>query len=456
MRMGGFISFLEKHVMPVAGRIAEQKHLQAIRDGIILAMPLLIIGSLFLIIGFIPIPGYSEFMSGLFGEKWLTKLLYPVNATFDIMALIVSFGVAYRLAEKYKVDPLSAGAISLASFLLATPNWTMFTPEGASAAVQVGGVIPMMYMGSQGLFVAMLLGVLSTEIYRKIIQKNIVFRLPDGVPPAVSRSFVALIPAFVVLLVVWLVRILIENTSFESIHNIVSSLLAGPLNALGSSLIGAMLAVLAVQLLWSVGIHGAAIVGGVLDPIWLSLMDQNRAVFQANPGADLPNVITKQFFDLWIYAGGSGATLALVILMLWRARSQQMKSIGRLSIGPGLFNINEPVTFGMPIVMNPLLIIPFILAPIALVLISYFGMATGLVAKPSGVAVPWTTPPIISGYLATGGKISGSVLQIVNFFVSLLIYYPFFRIWDRQKLSEEQAESAMGSEAKSGDNDLPM
>ncbi|MBO8163764.1 MAG: PTS cellobiose transporter subunit IIC [Brevibacillus sp.] len=454
--MGGFISFLERRVLPVAGRIAEQKHLQAIRDGIILAMPLLIIGSLFLIIGFLPIPGYDEFMGGVFGEQWRTKLLYPVNATFDIMALIVSFGVSYRLAEKYKVDALSAGAISVASFLLATPNFTMFTPEGAAAAVQVGGVLPMMYLGSQGLFVAMLLAVISTEIYRKIIQKNIVFRMPDGVPPAVSRSFVALIPAFVVLLVVWLLRIVIENTSFESIHNIVSTVLAGPLNMLGGTLFGAIVAVLLVHLLWSVGIHGAAIVGGIMGPIWLTLMDQNRMVFQQNPNADLPNVITQQFFDLWIYAGGSGATLSLVILMLFRARSEQMKSIGRLSIGPGIFNINEPVTFGMPIVMNPLLVIPFVLAPITLVIISYLAMSFGLVAKPSGLAVPWTTPPIISGYLATGGKISGSVLQLVNFVVSLLIYYPFFRLWDRQKLQEEQGKAVTPSAAANNNNAVQL
>ncbi|WNC14709.1 PTS cellobiose transporter subunit IIC [Brevibacillus brevis] len=440
--MAGYISFLENRVMPVAGRIAEQKHLQAIRDGIILTMPLLIIGSLFLIIGFIPIPGYSDFMSGIFGDKWLTKLLYPVNATFDIMALIVSFGVAYRLAEKYKVDPLSAGAISVASFLLATPYTTMFTPEGAGAAVEVGGVIPVALMGSKGLFVAMILAILSTEIYRKIIQKKIVITMPEGVPPAVSRSFVALIPAAVVLLVVWLLRILIENTSFQSIHNIVADLLVGPLNTLGGSLFGAIIAVLLVHVLWSLGLHGAAIVEGVLGPIWLSLMDQNRAIFQASAGAELPNIVTKQFFDMWVYAGGSGATLALVLLMMFRARSEQMKNIGRLSMGPGLFNINEPVIFGMPIVMNPLLIIPFIVAPIVLVVISYAAMTLGWVAKPSGVAVPWTTPPIISGYLATGGKISGSVLQLVNFVIALLIYYPFFRLWDKQKLAEEKASSA--------------
>jgi cellobiose PTS system EIIC component len=447
MRMGGFVSFMENRIMPVAGKIAEQKHLQAIRDGIILTLPLLIIGSLFLIIGFIPIPGYDEFMSGIFGEKWRTKLLYPVGATFDVMALIVSFGVAYRLAEKYKVDPLSAGAISVASFLLATPYKIMFTPEGASAAQEVGGVIPLTLMGSQGLFVAMLLGILSTEIYRKIIQKKIVITMPDGVPPAVSRSFVALIPAGAVLLVVWLLRILLENTSFESIHNIVKDLLVGPLSAVGSSLIGAIICVLLIHILWAIGLHGAAIVGGIMSPIWLTLMDQNRAAFQANPNGELPNVVTTQFFDMWIFAGGSGATLALVVLMVFRARSEQMKNIGRLSLGPGLFNINEPVTFGMPIVMNPLLIIPFVLAPVVLVIISYLAMSFGWVAKPSGVAVPWTTPLLISGYLATGGKVSGMVLQAVNFVIALAIYYPFFRLWDKQKVSEEKASTVSDSKA---------
>jgi PTS system cellobiose-specific IIC component len=435
--MNKFISALEKYVMPVAGRIAEQKHLQAIRDGIILAMPLLIIGSLFLILGFLPIPGYNEFMAGIFGEKWLEKLLYPVGATFDIMALVVSFGVAYRLAEKYKVDALSAGAISLSSFLLATPYKVPFVPEGSQETIMVSGGIPVQWVGSKGLFVAMILAIISTEIYRKIIQKNIVIKLPDGVPPAVSRSFVALIPGFAVLCVVWVARLILEMTSFESFHNIVTVLLNKPLSALGGSLFGAIVAVLLVQLLWSAGLHGAAIVGGVMGPIWLSLMDENRMIFQENPGAELPNVITQQFFDLWIYVGGSGATLALAMAMLFRSKSQQLKSLGRLSIAPGIFNINEPITFGMPIVMNPLLIIPFILVPIVLTIVSYVAMATGLVAKPSGVAVPWTTPIIISGYLATGGKISGSILQIVNFFIALVLYYPFFKMWDKQKVEEE-------------------
>lgn len=428
--------FLERYVMPVAGRVAEQRHLQAVRDGIILTMPFLIIGSFFLIISALPIPGYDDFMTNLFGAGWQKALGYPVSATFNIMSLIAVFGIAYRLAEQYKVDALASGALSLVSFLLATPFQVSHIVEATKESIVVEGVIPAALTGSQGLFVAMILAILSTEIYRVIIQKNIVIKMPETVPPAVSRSFVALIPGFVVITVVWIIRLILEHTSFGSIHNIVGQLLQAPLSTLGASIFGAVIAIILVQVLWSCGIHGAAIVGGVMDPIWLSLMDQNRVAFQA--GQEVPNTITKQFFDLWIYMGGSGATLALVLAMLLFARSQQLKSLGRLSIGPGIFNINEMVTFGMPIVLNPLLLIPFILVPLVLTIVTYFAMEWGFVARPSGAAVPWTTPILFSGYLATGGKISGVVMQLVNFCLAFFIYFPFLKMWDKQKVAEEK------------------
>ncbi|MBP0725187.1 PTS cellobiose transporter subunit IIC [Bacillus sp. RG28] len=423
-------TFLEKYVMPVAGKIAGQRHLQAVRDGIILAMPLLIIGSLFLIIANIPFEGYPGWMADHFGASWQAKLNYPVHATFDIMSLIVTFGIAYRLAEKYKVDPVSAGAVAVSAFLLVTPFEMSILAKDKLA-------IPLDLMGSKGLFVAIIISLLSTEIFRWVIQRKIVIKLPDGVPPAVSKSFVALIPGALVILVMWIIRLIFENTDFGSVHNIVSKLLYTPLTHVGASLAGAIVAVILIQLLWSCGIHGAAIVGGVMGPIWLSLMDQNRLANEAHHA--LPNVVTQQFFDLWIYAGGSGATLALVVAMIFRAKSKQLKSLGKLALGPGIFNINEPVTFGMPIVLNPLLIIPFIIAPVVLVITTYLSMKWGWVARPSGVAVPWTTPLLFSGYLATGGKISAVILQLVNFAISFIIYYPFLKAWDKQKLAEENA-----------------
>jgi PTS system cellobiose-specific IIC component len=439
-----FNDFLEYKVMPIAGQVAGQRHLQALRDGIILTMPLIIVGSLFLIFGFLPIPGYAEFMARIFGDAWLTKLTYPVSATFDIIALIAAFGIAYRLAEKYDIDALSAGAISVAAFLLATPNQVPFTPEGATESVMVGGAIPSALMGSKGLFVAMLIAILSTEIYRLIIKKNIIIRMPDGVPPAVSKSFVALIPGFIVISLIWVLRLIVEQTDFISLHNVVGELLGKPLGVIGGSLIGTLVAVILLQLLWSCGLHGGSIVGGVMGPIWLSAMDANRLAFQ--DGQALPNTFTQQFFDIFIFMGGSGTTLALVVVMVLRSQSKQMKQMGRLAIGPSLFNINEPVMFGMPVVMNPIMIVPFVLTPVVLVITTYIAMKTGMVSKPVGIAVPWTMPPIIGGYLATGGKISGAIIQLVNFAIAFGIYYPFFRMWDRQKLAEEGGTEAAKSE----------
>ena len=238
------------------------------------------------------------------------------------------------------------------------------------------------------------------------------------------------------ILLIWLIRLLIEMTDFQSVHNIVGELLGKPLSVLGGSLIGTLAAIFLIQLLWSCGLHGATIVGGVMGPIWLSAMDTNRIAFQG--GNEVPNIITQQFIDIFVYIGGSGATFALVVIMLIMARSQQMKQLGRLAAGPGLFNINEPITFGMPIVMNPLMLIPFILTPLVITAATYISMELGWAAKPAGVSVPWTMPPVIGGYLATGGKISGAVMQLVNFGLAFVIYYPFFRMWDRQKLAEEK------------------
>jgi cellobiose PTS system EIIC component len=446
--MGKFNQIIEEKVMVIAGRLASQRHLRAVRDGLVLSMPLIIIGSIFLIIGFLPIPGYEDFMARTFGHAWLDKLLYPVGATFDIMALIAAFGIAYRLAEHYKVDALSAGAISVSAFLLATPYVIDFTPEGAKAAIQVTGGIPTALTGSQGLFVAIVIALISTEIYRFVIQKNIVIKMPPGVPPAVSKSFVALIPGFAVILLVWLARLGIEMTSFESLHNVVGQILGKPLHALGGTYIGSLVAVLIMVLLWACGLHGDNIVGSVMDPVWLANMDANRIAFQA--GHELPNIFTSQFFAIWMNMGGTGTTLSLVLCMFFFAKSKQMKQLGKLATPASLFNINEPVIFGTPIVLNPIFMIPFIITPIVTVTVTYLSMKTGIVAKPAGIAVPWTMPPIIGGYLATGGKISGSILQLVNLVISFAIYFPFFKMWDRQKAKEEKAFDQMTSKEKVG------
>lgn len=414
--MQAFITFLEKYFMPVAGKIADQRHLRAIRDGILVALPFLIIGSFFLIVAFPPIEALEKAVAPYRGN-----LLLPVGATFDIMTILVTFGIGYYLAQGYKLDPIAGGAISLVAFLVSTP-------------FKDGG-IPTAQTGAQGLFVGIIVALISVEIVRLFVKNNIVIKMPQGVPPAVARGFSALLPSTGVILLAWLVRLGLTAAWGVDLHQIVVKLISAPLSALGGTLGGAIVAVVAVQLLWSAGIHGAAIVGGIMSPIWIALSVANQQAIAANQ--PLPNIITTQFFELFIYIGGSGSTLALAFLMLFWAKSKQLKSIGKVAIAPGIFNINEPITFGMPIVMNPILIVPFILTPVVLAIVTYFAMSTGLVARPYAMA-PWTSPTIISGWISTG-SISASVLQLINFLIGGAIYYPFFRLWDKQKLAEETA-----------------
>lgn len=428
-------SFLDNYIMPTALKIGGQKHILSVRDGIILNMPFMLIGSFFLIFAFMPVPGYAEMMAGIFGDTWRDKMLYPVKATYDIMALLSSFGIAYRLAEKYRsLDPLTSGAVSLVAFILTIPQYTFFTPvQGAEEIVK--GVLPISMIGSQGLFVSIIVALLSTEIYRIVVERNLVIRMPDGVPPAVSKSFMALIPGFCVLAVVLALRLAVEASSFGNINNIITAIIGIPMQHIGSSLAGMIGATLLIGFLWILGLHGEAIVLIFLRPVWLTNMSENLTAFQN--GQPIPHIITEQFYALWITPGGTGALIGLVIFMVLRSRSQQMKQMGKIAVPGAIFNISEPLMFGIPLVMNPYFFVPFIVTPVLLVIVSYTSMAMGLVALPAGIALPFTTPIVISGYLATGGHISGAVLQIVNLAISLIVYYPFFRAWDRQKLKEE-------------------
>ncbi|NFF30137.1 PTS cellobiose transporter subunit IIC [Clostridium botulinum] len=421
--MNNFLERLQAKIAPTAMKVGNQRHLLSIRDGIMAAMPLIIIGSIFLILGNLPFEGYDQWLA-IHGhlDAWLGKI---VNGSFGIMGLVASFSVAYSLAKSYKVDGVSAGVISLSCFLISTPNIVLDKAQG----------IPMEFMGSKGLFAAMVIGMISAEIFRKFVQKNIVIKMPEAVPPAVSQSFVALIPGIVIIALFGIIYKILGVVDIGSIHDLISVILGKPLGLLGSTLIGTIISIALNSVLWMFGIHGGSIVNSIMQPMWLINTDANRIAWQA--GKELPNIITQPFIDNFVYIGGSGATLALVILAFFIAKGKQTKMIGKLALVPGIFNINEPAMFGLPVVMNLVLFIPFILTPMVNSIITYCAMASGLVMKTVGISVAWTMPPVISGYLATGGHVSGALLHVVLIIIDIIIYYPFFKMLDKREVNSE-------------------
>lgn len=419
--MDNFENIMNKYFLTFATKLSEQKHLQSIRDGLILSLPLVIVGSLFLVFGFLPIPGYDNFMSNLFGESWLSKLLYPVSVTFDLVSVIASIGIAYHLARKLKVDPLSGSVISLASFFLVTPGKIILNGESISA-------FSLSYLGGKGLFVAIICALISTEIYAWFIRKDFIIKMPDVCPPAVSKSFSALIPALFILLFFWVIKIGIETTSYGDVHKLIVQIISDPLTGFSSTLLGGIVYVLINSIFWTFGIHGGSIVGVIFGAMFTVIRDVNRLAFQN--GEPIPHIISEQFFNIYVFLGGSGATISLVIGYILFSKTKQFKEIGKLSAGASLFNINEPVIFGSPVVLNPILMVPFILAPVILTLVSYLAISSGLIA-PAVLPVPWTMPIVLSGFISSGGHISSSILQIFNLLLGILIYLPFIKLLDK-------------------------
>ncbi len=423
------MEFLENILLPIADKLNNNRYLSALRDGFMVALPLIIFGSIFVVIANFP-----------FLDKWISEdafaayqeALGPASAaTLSIMGLFVIVGIGYKLTERYELEAIYGGVVALAAFLILTPQ----VLEGVS------GVIPTASLGAQGMFLGIITAFASAELYRFFVKKDWTIKMPPGVPGAVAKSFSALIPITLTLSVFLIIRILFSLTSFETVQNFIYTIIQEPLTNLGSGLIATLIAVLLIQVFWFFGLHGQIIVNSVFDPIWYTLNDENLKAFQA--GLELPNVVTKQFIDTFLVGmGGSGMTLAVVILIFLIGKSRQTKELGKLGGPAGIFNVNEPIIFGLPIIMNPLILIPWIVAPVVITIITYFSMSMGLVPKPAGIIVPWTTPPLLSGFLATGNAWQGAALQLFNLLVVMVIWWPFLKILDKNYYENEKKGEA--------------
>ena len=427
--MNNVLGFLEAKLMPLAAKTAQQRHLGAIRGAYVSFMPFIIVGSILLVISSFPNQAYQQFMSQAFGESWSAIIEIPFNAVFSTMSLFISFLVAYRLAEHYGEDRISCGILALVAFLILTPFIKVAENGGIT-------VMPVEWIGSKGLFVAMIGSLLWTELFCWLKRKNLVIKMPDGVPPAVQESFAALIPALLVMILVLGIRIVFENTHYHTIHQFIYEVVATPVRHYGTSYFGALMTVFSITILWSVGINSGSMINGIIRPLWMENQTDNIAAIQA--GTTPPHIITEQFFDM-IWMGGAGATLSLVIAMLIFARSKNMREVARLGAGASIFNINEPIIFGA-IAWNPLLMLPMWIQGIILPIVTYiFTKVIPFAPIPRIQFDLWYCPYPISTFIATQGSITGVIFAILTFVLSAVIWFPFVKAYDDQKVKEEAA-----------------
>ncbi len=426
-----FFDKMEEPIMVIGEKLNNNTILKILRDAFMLAFPLTIFGSITLVIANLP------FLDKLLGAERLAilqNMLNPASAvTMSIATVFIVLGIGYYFSKDQKVDALFGAAVALAAFLVLTPLEVITENEEV-----VSNVFSIDRLGAKSMFVGMFAAFFSAALYCKFVKKNFVIKMPASVPPAVSKSFAALIPAILTLTIFLIVRIIFTFTPWGNIHDFVFQIVQAPLTSLGKGIIPTIIAIFAIQLLWFFGLHEQIIVNSVLDPIWNTLSLENIDAYRA--GEMLPNIVTKQFMESFtVSLGGTGMTLVVLIIILTMMKSKQLRGVGKLAAPAGIFNVNEPCIFGLPIVLNPTIAIPWILAPMVSTLVAYLAMATGIVPLTTGVSVPWTVPVFISDILATN-SIRGGLLQLVQMAIVGIIWFPFLKTWDKSILKEEAAE----------------
>jgi len=414
--MDAFSAWVEKNLMPPMMKIVAEPHFAAVRDGLAGAMGLVIVGSIFLIAAFPPYEPWDVAIEAI-GRGMVAA---PFAYGFGLYSIYVCLGVSYALAKTKGLDPLQPMFSSLITFLL------------VCAAADWWGSLEIGYLGALGLITAILIANISVEIFDFCVKGKITIRLPPQVPPAITESFVAVIPIAVTVTAFWTVRGILGVDIVQTIIHAFSPILAA------TDTLPAVLTAEFVHIFcWSFGIHGDMTIETVLGPMWATFLAENVEAVAA--GLPPPHIYTS-LFRSFVVPGGSGCTLPLAFYCAFLAKSAKLRQVGKVAIPPGFFNINEPVTFGVPIFLNPVMWIPFWTVTIIAAGGTFQLMAMGLINK-TWVSPPWTLFSPLLLYLACGYDIRASIWVIFTEFIfPAIVYYPFFRIWDRHEFEAEQAE----------------
>ena len=419
-----------------AGEFIRLRPVAAMRDGIILTSPFTIVGAVFLLLANLPIPGYKEFMTSIFGDTLFVTLNSVANATFSILALIILGGITHIFVSREGCDSNVATLLALSTFIiLIPPDFT--TPNGE----HFGHVMTKEWLGSNGMITAIIVALFTGYVFCHCMKNGWIIKLPSSVPRNVTRAFDGIVPAAILFTTAAIISGLCRSFGETTFPALIFKLIQIPLQGISDSIFGASIITILQSVLFWFGIHGPNLTNGVVSPLLLANSMDNQALIDAgisllgNPDA---KIFTNQVNNEFTKAGGCGSTMGLIIASLLVAKSKQIKTITKVAILPGIFNINEPLIFGIPIMFNPYLLAPYILAPLANLFITWVAIATGFMAPMGALLIPWTTPTILSGFLLGGWQ--GVVVQFLGLVASTLIYLPFLRMQDRECLEEEMEE----------------
>ena len=416
-------------------KIGNQIHLRSLRDAFAMIMPLFILAGLGVLINNVFFP---LFLKGTSLANFQTFGNLIVNGTLNIAGLIIAPVVGYCLARNrnYK-NALGAAIVSLAGLIVVMPVTLQALPINGKKDVDISGFLSYSNIGVTGMFAGIIIGLIAAELFIKLSKiEKIKINLGENVPPAVSESFLTLIPTIAVISLLAIISAILFVGFHTDLIKLITTLIQEPLRRVNTSLPGFLLIYSVGNLLFGFGIHQAVINGTLLDPVLLIKTNKNMQAFAA--GDHVPYIITSVFRDTFCMMGGTGSTICLLVATFLFSRVKASREVTKLSIVPGIFNINEPVIYGYPIVFNIPLLIPFVLTPIISLLIAYYATVLGLMNK-TVVLVPWTTPPLINGFLATGGDWRAVVVQLLSFIIGVLFYIPFMKISEQVLLKQNQA-----------------
>ncbi|HEM6088414.1 TPA: PTS lactose transporter subunit IIBC [Streptococcus suis] len=422
--MNKLIEFIEKG-KPFFEKISRNPYLRAIRDGFIAAMPVILFSSIFLLVAFVP---------NIFGFTWsdeaVAAIMKPYGYTMGIVAVLVAGTTAKSLTDAFNRQLPKTNQINFISTMIASiSGFLLLASDGIEGGFANG------YMGTKGLLTAFLAAFITVNIYKVCVKNNVTIRMPDEVPPNVSQAFKDVIPYALSIFVLYGIDLVTRQFLGTNVAEAILKLFE-PLFTAADGYVGITIIFGAYALFWFVGIHGPSIVEPAIAAITYANIETNFQLLQAGQHAD--KILTSGTQMFIVTMGGTGATLVVPFMFMWLTKSKRNKAIGRASVVPTFFGVNEPILFGAPLVLNPVFFVPFILAPIANVWIFKFFVDT-LKMNSFSVNLPWTTPGPLGIVMGTNFAPLAFALAILLVFVDVLIYYPFLKVYDEQILAEEQS-----------------